>query len=179
MSSVAPAVRAPQRLSSGCAFSLRGCRLRTANHAALPLSPRAQGHDFIKGANAVPPGDVEVFAKVEMHAGDLVADLAECAWTKFPRWGADAGQVRLYLVKNCGKENPTADEEATAVALVKPGYALTDVGIASGSWLIAWVSLPAAAAGASCGAPFLSATAPYQPRRPISQPAALSSRVLT
>ena len=78
-----------------------------------------------------------------------MARLAARACAEFTRWGAaDAGQVRLCLVPHAGKENPTAAEEAAAVALDKPAFSLADAGVVSGSWLLARVSLPAAAAGA-------------------------------
>ena len=128
-------------------LSLRGRRRRICHHAAPPPSP-PQGHVFIKRANDAPAD--EVFAKLTVHAGDFVADLAERACTKFG-WGVPT-QMRLYLVPHAGKENPTADAETSAKALDKPAYSLADAGIASGSWLLARVSQPAAADGESCGA---------------------------
>ena len=116
----------------------------------LPRPPaRAQEYVFIKRASA--PVDGDVYAKLAMRAGDAVTDLAERACAKFPRWGADAGQVRLYLVPHSldADEPPSADEEARAAELTRPHWTLGRAGIVSGSWLLARVSLPATAAGAS------------------------------
>ena len=114
------------------------------SHSATSHSP-PQKHVYIKRTDNAPV-EGEVFAKLEMLAGDAVTDLAERACAKFG-WGVPT-RARLYLAKQGGKENPTAEEEASAVALDKPSYSLAEVGIASGSWLLAHVSLPAAAAGA-------------------------------
>ena len=108
-----------------------------------------QGHVFIKhaGTNALPS---EAFAKLAVHAGDTVADLAERACAKFPRWRADAGQTRLCLVAHAPEadEPPSAEEEARAVELTRPHWALSRAGVVSGSWLLAHVAVPAAPAPA-------------------------------
>ena len=83
-----------------------------------------------------------------------MTDLAERACAKFPRWGAaDAGQMRLYLVTEeraralqCGG---SADDILAGDSLF-PSDALERAGVIPGSWLLARVALPAAAAGASC-----------------------------
>jgi hypothetical protein len=106
-----------------------------------------------------------------------VADLAERVCDKFPRWGAvDAGQVRLYLVDQPpGGDEPSEGAEATALDRwrLQSGWTLEHAGVASGSWLLARVSQPAAAVGASsCGAHTFFAT-PFQcVLRPLLQPTA-------
>ena len=92
----------------------------------------------------------EFYAELLIVSGDTIARLAKRACAEFG-WGVPT-QVRLYLVKQCGKENPTADEEASAVALDKPAYSLADAGVVADSWVLARVSLPAAAAVAAVGA---------------------------
>jgi len=75
--------------------------------------------------------------------------LAKRACAEFG-WGASS-RVLLHLVKLGGKL-PTPEEEAAAAPLDDPSAALADAGIVKGAWLIARVSLPAAAVGTSCGA---------------------------
>ena len=109
-------------------------------------SPRAQEeeHVYIKRV-----AGEEFYAELSIFSGDKIARLAERACAKFPRWGAaDAGQVRLFLVKRGGKL-PTPEMEAAATPLEDPSDTLVYAGIVSGSWLLARVSLPATAAGAS------------------------------
>ena len=109
----------------------------------------AQGHVFIKHAGDGASPD-EVYVKVKTEASDLVADLTKRASTEFG-WGTSS-RVHLHLVKKGGKENPTAEEEASAVALDKPAYPLDEVFVTSGSWLLARMSQPAAVVtGASLG----------------------------
>lgn len=114
-------------------------------------------------------GTDEVFAPLSIDGVASVGLLAKRACAEFPRWGADAGQVHLLLVKQGGRENPTAEEEASAEALDKPAYTLADAHVASGSWLLARVSMPAAAAGASCGTHTFLAPASSLHRRPRSR----------
>ena len=90
----------------------------------------------------------EAYAELSIFSGDTIARLAKRACTEFG-WGV-ATQMRLYLVPHVGKENPTAKAETLAKVLDKPAYSLADEGIASGSWLLARVSGPATADGASC-----------------------------
>ena len=113
--------------------------------------PSAQGSVYIKLASESAGG---VFAKLEMRAGEAVADLAERACAKFQRWGADAGQVRLYLVPTEMRarelqRGSRADDILAGDALFA-GDSLERAGIVSGSWLLARVPPPATTAGASC-----------------------------
>jgi hypothetical protein len=127
----------PLRLSSVCALS-------RSSHTATPHSP-PQKHVYIKRTDNAPV-EGEVFAKLEMLAGDAVADLAERACAKFG-WGVPT-RARLYLVKHKGELKPLAEAEARAALLDEPALRLERAGVVSGSWLLARVSLPAAAAGA-------------------------------
>ena len=127
----------PLRLSSGCALS-------RVSHSATTHSP-PQKHVYIKRTDNAPV-EGEVFAKLEMLAGDAVADLAERACAKFG-WGVPT-RARLYLVKHKGELKPLAEAEARAALLDEPALRLERAGVVSGSWLLARVSLPAAAAGA-------------------------------
>ena len=94
----------------------------------------------------------EGFAELSIVSGDTIARLAERACAKFPRWGADAGQVRLYLVPT--EERARALQRGTSAGDILagdalfPGDTIERAGIASGSWLLARVSLPAAAGAA-------------------------------
>jgi len=118
-------------------------------------APAAAGYVYIKRAGDA-PADYEVYAALPILPGDTVALLAERACAKFARWGAaDAGQVRLYLVPHEGVRKPLAEAEARATLLDEPALSLADAGIVSGSWLLARVPRPPAAAGASCGAIYL------------------------
>ena len=108
---------------------------------------------FIKRAGGAAADD-EVYAEVAILPGDTVARLAERAVAAFPRWGAaDAGQLRLHLVERPpdADEPPSADEEALAVELKRPHWALARAGVGAGSWLLARVA-PSAAAAAPAGA---------------------------
>ena len=80
------------------------------------------------------------FAKMEIRAGDDIADLAKRACTEFPSWKADAAQLSLYLVAAGGDEEP-AEEEISAVlssgGRLGVGWSLSRAGITSGAWLVA------------------------------------------
>jgi hypothetical protein len=60
------------------------------------------------------------FAEMEIRAGDDIADLAERACANFSHWGANAGQIFLYLVAAGDDEEPV--EEARCCRVVV-GYA--------------------------------------------------------
>ena len=99
-----------------------------------------------------PPLEGEVFAEIELRAGDNVARLVERACEKFPRWGVDAGQVRLFLAAADGVDAPSPDALMAAVAApamcLGVGLTLVRAGIVPGCWLLARVPPPAAAPGA-------------------------------
>jgi len=64
------------------------------------------------------------------------------ACSKFPRWGADAGQVRLHLVVHApGGDEPTAEAEAAALEgrRLQSGWTLERAGVLPGAWLLARV----------------------------------------
>ena len=80
------------------------------------------------------------FAKMEIRAGDDIADLVERACAKFPSWKADSAQLSLYLVAAGGDEEP-AEGVLSAVlsggGRLGVGWSLTGAGISSGAWLVA------------------------------------------
>ena len=98
-----------------------------------------------------PPLEGEAFAVIELRAGDSVGLLVGRACKEFPRWGVDAGQVRLFLVSTAAKEPTPAELEAALVGEPLSAFSeLADVGVVSGCCLLARVPPPAAAApGAS------------------------------
>ena len=106
------------------------------------------------------PAEGEVFAKLEKRAGDAVTDLAERACAKFG-WGIPT-QMRLYLVtEECARslQRGGSTDGIFAGDALFPVDALERAGVVPGSCLLARVSQPAAAAGASCRrAPYLSGT---------------------
>jgi hypothetical protein len=80
------------------------------------------------------------FAKMEIRAGDDIADVADRACAKFTHWGANAGQIALYLAAAGGDEEPA--EEAISAMLASDGrlgvgWSLTRAGVSSGAWLVA------------------------------------------
>ena len=94
-----------------------------------------------------PPLQGEAFAEIELRAGDSVARLVGRACKEFPRWGVDAGQVRLLLVSAAAKEPTPAELEAALLGEpLSPFSELADVGVVSGCCLLARVPPPAAAA---------------------------------
>ena len=56
------------------------------------------------------------WAKVELKQGDIVADLADRACTKFRSWDADASQVSLHRVEWTGAGDPDAAAERAALS---------------------------------------------------------------
>ena len=127
-------------------------RRAAATCPAPAPSPRTQEYVFIK---RVADGEDECYAELSILLGDTVARLAKRACAEFPRWGAaDAGQVSLYLVPNdaCSGDEPSEKAEADALggARLQSGKTLAGASIAPRSWLLARISLPAAAAGALC-----------------------------
>ena len=107
----------------------------------LPF-PRAKEYVYIKRDAA----EGEFYAELSIFSGDTVARLADRACAKFG-WGVPT-QARLYLVKRGGKR-PAPEEEAAATPLDDPSDALAEAGIVKDAWLLARVSLPAAAAAAA------------------------------
>ena len=80
------------------------------------------------------------FAEMEIRAGDDIADLAERACIKFFHWGANAGQIFLYLVAAGGDEEPV--EEAISAVLssgvrLSVSWLLSRATITPGAWLVA------------------------------------------
>ena len=75
------------------------------------------------------------WAKVEVHAGDDVADLADRACTKFRSWNVDASQIACSLVTRSCEDKPSADEEAAALGL-EPTWSLTRAGVVPNSFLL-------------------------------------------
>ena len=80
------------------------------------------------------------FAKMEIRAGDDIADLAKRGCTEFPSWKADSAQLSLYLVAAGGDDEPV--EEAISAVLssgrrLGVGWSLTRAEISSGAWLVA------------------------------------------
>ena len=107
---------------------------------------------FIKRAGGAAADD-EVYAEVAILPGDTVARLAERACAKFG-WGVPS-QASLFFVDHLpGGDEPSALVEAKATTpssrRLQSGWTLERAGVEPKSWLLARVSLPPAAAGASC-----------------------------
>lgn len=92
---------------------------------------------------AFPAYEGEAFAKLVLPTGADVSDLVARACAQF-FWGPPT-RAQLLLVPHEGLRKPSADAEAAAVLLDEPALPLADVGVCSGSWLLARVSPPAAA----------------------------------
>ena len=138
----------------------------SAAHAnSAPSSLFAQEFVYIKRVVGDEPVEGEVYAELEKRAGDTVARLAARACTEFKRWGADAGQVRLYLVPSEERARALLRESAASdifeSGALFPGDTLERAGVKAGSDLLARVALPAAASGASCGARWLAPSLGY------------------
>ena len=93
-----------------------------------------------------------VFGKVP-HAGCTdVADVSERACEKFPHWGVNAGQVKLFRVPG-GRDKALAieaDPSLAAGVLIAANKLAADEAVEPGSWLLARVPPPPAKApGAS------------------------------
>ena len=157
MSSEAAAVRASLRLSSGCAFLSAAAVFALATTLPLPPLP-AQEYVYIKRLGGLAPD--EVFAPLSIDGVASVGLLAERACAKFG-WGIPT-QMRLYLVtEECARslQRGGSTDGIFAGDALFPVDALERAGVVPGSCLLARVSQPAAAAGASCRrAPYLSGT---------------------
>ena len=77
------------------------------------------------------------FAKMEIRAGDDIADVADRACAKFSHWGANAGQIALYLVDAVGDDLPPPSAVDFACHLDQSGWSLSRAGISSGAWVVA------------------------------------------
>jgi hypothetical protein len=79
--------------------------------------------------------------------------VTKSACKEFPRWGVDAGQVKLFLAADGGEDAPST--ESIEALLADPSsrlgeaWSLGRARIRPGSWLLARVPPPAAAPGAS------------------------------
>lgn len=103
--------------------------------AAPPAAPPAASI-FIKRVCPTAPLTGEAFAKLALQPSDVAADLGARACAAFPRWGVDAGQVRLALAAAGGDEEPSVEAEATAAPLSAAAR------VAAGAWLLALVPPP-------------------------------------
>jgi len=97
------------------------------------------------------------FARVLVHAGDAVTDLAARAARELD-WHVNAARVTLFLVKPAaGSEHdfvtPTREEINAALAAegLGEGPPLRSAGVTSGAWLVASVSDPPAPQGGGAG----------------------------
>ena len=118
--------------------------------APLPLQP------FVWVAPVrSPPLAGQIFRKVQLSSCGDVADLTERMCKEFPRWGADAGQVQLFLVAApVGVDEPSAGalEGALCGARLQSSWPLAHAGIVPGSWLLARILPDTAAAAADAAA---------------------------
>ena len=116
-----------------------------------PAPPRQTSFVWVLPVSDTALAD-RVFGKVPLTGSADVADVAKRACEEYPRWGVDAGQVKLFAVTKAGKA-PTSTEIQAALLLepLSPFDTLADAGIVSGSCLLAHVPPlpPAAAPGAS------------------------------
>ena len=83
----------------------------------------------------------EAFAIVNVEEIATIGHLSELCCTRFPRWRADdAGQVKLFRAKFAGEDEPTAEEERTAlITQLQVGWSLERAGIGKGAYLLAVV----------------------------------------
>jgi hypothetical protein len=77
------------------------------------------------------------FAEVNIVEGDTVTRLAKRACAEFSHWGANAGQIALYLVDAVGDDLPPPSAVDSARHLDQIGWSLTRAGVSSGAWLVA------------------------------------------
>jgi hypothetical protein len=90
----------------------------------------------------------ESFAEIELSNGDTVSRLITRACEMFPRWGVDAGQVKLFLVPtgrvaaNDGEPSADAINDALSGERLQSSWLLDRAHIGPGSWLLARVPLP-------------------------------------
>jgi hypothetical protein len=91
------------------------------------------------------------FAELEAISSDSIARLKERACNKFKRWGVDADEVELFLAAEGGDDAPSP--ESIEALLTDPtkrlgeAWSLERARIGPGSWLLARVPPPPAAAG--------------------------------
>ena len=92
----------------------------------------------------------ETFAELPLLAGDNVARLVARACEKFPRWGVDAGQVKLFRVPNEEQARAIQRDPSSAAGILRGNSLFSSDAVEPGSWLLARVPPPPAAApGAS------------------------------
>lgn len=118
---------------------------------------------YVKLVSADGSGSSLSWAKVAVHDGDDVADLADRACKGFRSWDADASRILLFLVAAAGANEPPAAAIAVIIAddgnSLRVNKSLSDVGVRAGSWLVARVSAGAAAASGACACRWVSACA--------------------
>jgi hypothetical protein len=97
----------------------------------------------------------ESFAELLLQTGDNVARLVGRACDKFPRWGVDAGQVKLFLIAAPdGVDEPSADaiKDALSGERLQSSWPLERARIGPGSWLLARIATSGASGGAGIDA---------------------------
>ena len=127
-----------------------------ARNAPPPHPPPPSSHPppsqfaFIKRVGGA-AFEEESFAKLQLGGCADVADVAVRVCKEFPHWGVHAEQVCLFLAAGGGDVRPpTLAAAANPAARLGEGLTLDRAGITPGSWLLARVPPPAAAAyGAS------------------------------
>jgi hypothetical protein len=117
--------------------------------AGPSLRPLPSQFAFIKRVGGA-AFEEESFAKLQLGGCADVADVAVRVCKEFPHWGVHAEQVCLFLAAGGGEVRPPAlAAAANPAARLGEGLTLDRAGITPGSWLLARVPPPAAAA---CGA---------------------------
>ena len=94
-----------------------------------------------------PPLPNLAFAELPMQAGDYVARLVGRVC---PRWGVDAGQVKLFRVPDEARARAIQRDPSSAANILRSDSLFANDPVVAGSWLLARVPPPPAAApGAS------------------------------
>ena len=109
---------------------------------SAPPRTAAMSFAYVKRVGSLAFAD-EVFAPIDIQGLASISHLAVRACENFPRWQADAGQVKLFVARSSCDDEPTAEEECAALETrLKTCWSLERAGIVQGSFLLAQVLPP-------------------------------------